>query len=94
MARDRIWEELDAALTWHPDDVNQVTSGTCNTCIQTEYKFTGIASHASGSPEFGRSALDAVELMNVGVQFLREHMPQEARNILRHHRCQAATPRT
>ena len=79
MARDRIWEELDAALTWHPDDVNQVTSGTCNTCIQTEYKFTGIASHASGSPEFGRSALDAVELMNVGVQFLREHMPQEAR---------------
>ena len=76
MARDRIWEELDAALTWHPDDVNQVT---CNTCIQTEYKFTGIASHASGSPEFGRSALDAVELMNVGVQFLREHMPQEAR---------------
>ena len=66
-------------MTWHPDDVNQVTSGTCNTCIQTEYKFTGIASHASGSPEFGRSALDAVELMNVGVQFLREHMPQEAR---------------
>ena len=79
MARDRIWEELDAALTWHPGSVNQVTSGTCNTCIQTEYKFTGIASHASGSPELGRSALDAVELMNVGVQFLREHMPQSAR---------------
>ncbi len=69
----------DAALTWHPGSVNQVTSGTCNTCIQTEYKFTGIASHASGSPELGRSALDAVELMNVGVQFLREHMPQSAR---------------
>ena len=79
MARDRIWEELDAALTWHPGSVNQVTSGTCNTCIQTEYKFTGIASHAAGSPELGRSALDAVELMNVGVQFLREHMPQSAR---------------
>ena len=79
MARDRIWKELDAALTWHPGSVNQVTSGTCNTCIQTEYKFTGIASHASGSPELGRSALDAVELMNVGVQFLREHMPQSAR---------------
>ena len=62
-----------------PGSVNQVTSGTCNTCIQTEYKFTGIASHASGSPELGRSALDAVELMNVGVQFLREHMPQSAR---------------
>lgn len=79
MARDGIWKELDAALTWHPDDVNQVVSGTCNTCIQTEYYFTGIASHAAGSPEFGRSALDAVELMNVGVQFLREHMPNGAR---------------
>lgn len=79
MARDRIWQELDAALTWHPDDVNQVVSGTCNTCIQTEYQFIGIASHASGDPELGRSALDAVELMNVGVQFLREHMPDSAR---------------
>ena len=79
MARDRIWKELDAALTWHPSSVNQVTSGTCNTCIQVEYKFTGVASHASGAPELGRSALDAVELMNVGVQFLREHMPDSAR---------------
>lgn len=79
MARDRIWKELDAALTWHPSSVNQVTSGTCNTCIQVEYKFTGVASHASGAPELGRSALDALELMNVGVQFLREHMPDSAR---------------
>lgn len=79
MARDGVFKECDAALTWHPADVNQVTSGSCNTCIQTEYKFTGIASHASGSPELGRSALDAVELMNIGVQFLREHMPDQAR---------------
>lgn len=79
MSRDRIFEELDAALTWHPDDVSQVSSGTCNSCIQTEYKFTGIASHAAGAPELGRSALDAVELMNIGVQFLREHMPDVAR---------------
>ena len=79
MARDNIWPELDAALTWHPGSVNQVTSGTCNTCIQVEYKFTGVASHAAGAPELGRSALDAVELMNVGVQFLREHMPDSAR---------------
>ncbi len=79
MARDGIFGECDAALTWHPGNVNQVTSGTCNTCIQTEYKFTGVASHAAGAPEFGRSALDAVELMNIGVQFLREHMPDTAR---------------
>lgn len=78
MARDGIWKDLDCALTWHPGDCNQVTSGTCNTCIQTEYAFKGLASHASLA-EYGRSALDAVELMNIGVQFLREHMPPEAR---------------
>lgn len=79
MARDGVFAECDAALTWHPDKVNQVTTGTCNTCIQTEYKFTGVASHAAGAPDKGRSALDAVELMNIGVQFLREHMPDSAR---------------
>ena len=79
MARDGVFAECDAALTWHPNSVNQVTSGTCNTCIQTEYKFTGIASHAAGAPDKGRSALDAVELMNIGVQFLREHMPDGCR---------------
>ncbi|MBR0306820.1 MAG: amidohydrolase, partial [Lachnospiraceae bacterium] len=73
MARDGVFKECDAALTWHPGNTNQVTSGTCNTCIQTEYKFTGVASHAAGAPEKGRSALDAVEIMNIGVQFLREH---------------------
>ena len=79
MARDGKFAECDAALTWHPGNVNQVTSGTCNTCIQTEYKFTGVASHAAGAPDKGRSALDAVELMNIGVQFLREHMPDGSR---------------
>ena len=79
MARDGVFKECDAAITWHPGTENQVTSGTCNTCIQTEYKFTGVASHAAGAPEQGRSALDAVELMNIGVQFLREHMPDTAR---------------
>ena len=79
MARDGLWKELDAALTWHPEDVNEVATGSSNSCIQTQYKFTGIASHASGAPEMGRSALDAVELMNIGVQFLREHMSDKAR---------------
>ncbi len=79
MARERIFEECDAAITWHPGSVNQVSSGTCNSCIQTEYKFTGVAAHAAGNPDKGRSALDAVELMNIGVQFLREHMSDSAR---------------
>lgn len=79
MARERMWEKLDAALTWHPESVNEVRTGTNNSCIQVLYKFKGIASHAAGSPELGRSALDAVELMNIGVQFLREHMSDDCR---------------
>ena len=68
MAREKRWYGLDAALTWHPEDVNEVVTGSSNSCIQTQYKFTGVAAHAAGDPERGRSALDAVELMNVGVQ--------------------------
>ncbi|MDO4267727.1 MAG: M20 family metallopeptidase [Eubacteriales bacterium] len=79
MARDGVWKDLDAALTWHPEDVNEVATGSSNSCIQVQYKFTGVASHAAGAPEKGRSALDAVELMNIGVQFLREHMSDKAR---------------
>lgn len=79
MARDGLWKSLDAALTWHPEDVNEVNTGSSNSCIQTQYKFSGVASHAAGAPEKGRSALDAVELMNIGVQFLREHTSDKAR---------------
>lgn len=78
-ARDGLWKNIDAALTWHPDDANQVVVGTTNACIQVQYSFHGVASHASAAPEYGRSALDAVELMNIGVQFLREHMSDKAR---------------
>ncbi len=79
MARDGVWKKLDAALTWHPADCNEVVTGSSNSCIQVQYTFHGIASHASGAPDKGRSALDAVELMNIGVQFLREHMSDRAR---------------
>lgn len=79
MARDNLWRTLDAALTWHPEDSNEVITGSSNSCIQVQYHFEGVASHAAGSPERGRSALDAVELMNIGVQFLREHMSDKAR---------------
>ena len=79
MARDQLWRGLDAALTWHPEDRNEVSTGSSNSCIQVQYQFHGVASHAAGSPERGRSALDAVELMNIGVQFLREHMSSKAR---------------
>ena len=79
LAREGLWTELDAALCWHPADANLVRSGTNNSSIQVLYRFTGIASHAAQAPEAGRSALDAVELMNIGVQFLREHMDSSCR---------------
>lgn len=79
MAREKVWEKLDAAFCWHPADVNQVKTGTNNSSIQVLYKFKGAAAHAASCPELGRSALDAVELMNVGVQFLREHMTDDCR---------------
>lgn len=79
MAREKLWYGLDAALTWHPDDCNEAATGSSNACIQVQYIFHGVAAHAAGSPERGRSALDAVTLMNVGVQFLREHMEPQAR---------------
>ena len=76
MARDGMFRDLDAALCWHPGDTNEVTTGSNAASIQMEFSFTGTASHAAGDPEHGRSALDAAELMNIGVQFLREHMPK------------------
>ena len=76
MARDGMFRDLDAALCWHPGDVNEVTTGSNAASIQMEYTFTGVAAHAAGDPEHGRSALDGAELMNIGVQFLREHMPK------------------
>lgn len=79
MAREGLWKQLDAALCWHPGDINQVRTGTNNSCIQVLYKFSGVAAHAAGDPYNGRSALDAVELMNIGVQFLREHMTDDCR---------------
>ena len=79
MAREGLWKMLDAALCWHPSDANQTMTGTNNSCIQVLYRFSGIAAHAAGNPQHGRSALDAVELMNIGVQFLREHMTEDCR---------------
>lgn len=79
MARDGLWRGLDAALTWHPDCCNEVVTGSTNACIQVQYLFHGTASHAAGAPEKGRSALDAVTLMNLGTEFLREHIDGKCR---------------
>ena len=74
MARDGQFRDLDAAITWHPGDTNEIMVGSNAASIQMVYSFTGVAAHAAGDPWNGRSALDAAELMNIGVQYLREHM--------------------
>ncbi len=79
MAREGAFKDLDCALTWHPGEVNAVYTDASLANIQVLYRFRGISSHAAGAPEMGRSALDALELMNIGTNFLREHMIQEAR---------------
>ena len=79
MAREGVFNGIDLALCWHPNTVNGVMTGSSNANFQVLYKFKGVSAHAAGDPHLGRSALDAVELMNVGMQFLREHMVDQAR---------------
>lgn len=74
MAREGIFDDLDCALTWHPSSINAIGTGSSQANVQAYFHFHGVASHAAGSPHLGRSALDAVELMNVAVNYLREHM--------------------
>ncbi|MBS0292053.1 MAG: amidohydrolase [Proteobacteria bacterium] len=79
MARAGVFDDVDVALTWHPASFTGVFSQSTLANIQAKFIFHGKASHAAHSPHLGRSALDAVELMNVGVNYLREHMPPSAR---------------
>lgn len=79
MAREGAFDELDLALTWHPGEMNSVAQYTSLANIQVLYKFYGKSAHAAGNPQDGRSALDALELMNVGTNFLREHMNSDCR---------------
>lgn len=74
LARAGVFNELDVALTWHPAGGNAVLTGSFQANCQVYFRFKGISSHAAGAPHLGRSALDAIELMNVGVNYMREHM--------------------
>ena len=79
LARDGYFDDCDISLTWHPGIFNQVVTGSSQSCTAIYFKFKGIASHAASAPHLGRSALDAAELMNVGVNYLREHMEDSDR---------------
>lgn len=74
MARAGVFDDLDVALTWHPGGGNAVITGSMQANTQAYFRFTGVSAHAAGSPHLGRSALDAVELMDIGANYMREHM--------------------
>lgn len=79
MARVGAFDDLDIALSWHPMNTNVAVNEGFLSNNSIKYQFQGVSSHAAQSPEAGRSALDAVELMNTGAQYLREHVIDSAR---------------
>ncbi len=79
MLLDGQFDDLDVCLHWHPAAKTGVWAGSSKAAASVKFTFHGVAAHAAGSPDKGRSALDAVELMNVGVNFMREHIKEDAR---------------
>ncbi|MGC1574594.1 MAG: M20 family metallopeptidase [Beijerinckiaceae bacterium] len=79
MVRAGAFDDVDLAISWHPAAFTGVNRPFSLACAEIEFTFHGRASHAAAAPHLGRSALDAVELMNVGVNYMREHMPSTAR---------------
>lgn len=79
MVRAGLFNDVDVALHWHPADRNTVLNAGTLANKSAKFRFHGIASHAAGAPERGRSALDGVEAMNHMVNLMREHVPSDAR---------------
>lgn len=79
MVRDGAFDDVDIAISWHPACFSGVNEPLSLANTRVDFTFTGRAAHAASSPHLGRSALDAVELMSVGVNYMREHMPSDAR---------------
>jgi len=79
MVRSGAFADVDIAITWHPAAITRVDEALSLANTRMDFTFHGRASHAAAAPHLGRSALDAVELMNVGVNYLREHVPADSR---------------
>ena len=79
MVRAGAFSDADVAISWHPSSFWEVTPPLSLANTRADFTFNGRASHAAAAPHLGRSALDAVELMSVGVNYMREHMPSDAR---------------
>jgi aminobenzoyl-glutamate utilization protein B len=79
MVRAGLFNNVDAVIHWHPGNENGVTMTSALANSSAKFRFYGLSAHAAGSPENGRSSLDAVESMNYMVNLMREHVPQETR---------------
>ena len=79
LVRAGLFKDVSAVLHWHPADANSVSVGKSMANISGKFRFHGVSAHAAASPEMGRSALDGVEVMDVAVNFMREHVPSSTR---------------
>ena len=79
MARAGLFDDLDAAFNFHPMYANAAMKGSMVGVTSSKFRFHGKSAHAGAAPHLGRSALDGVELMNVGVNYLREHVTGDVR---------------
>jgi len=79
MLREGVFKGVDTLLSWHALDKTMATWDYSKAMVSVKFKFEGLPSHASVSPHQGKSALDAVELMSVGVNFMREHVTEDTR---------------
>jgi aminobenzoyl-glutamate utilization protein B len=79
MLRDGLFDDVDAVLSWHASDRTGASYSYSKAVLGARFTFKGLPAHASVSPHLGKSALDALELMNIGANYLREHVPQDTR---------------
>lgn len=70
---------VDALVSWHPDWLNAPNKGSCLAVDSFDIAFSGESAHAAAAPEAGRSALDGVQLLGTGIEYMREHVPDPVR---------------
>ncbi len=79
MVRAGAFRDCDVVLTWHPGNQNRASRRSSLANISAKFRFYGKPAHAAASPDMGRSALDAIMVMNVAAEMLREHVPEATR---------------
>lgn len=79
MLREGVFKGVDTILSWHAGGTTAASWDFSKAIVSAKFRFDGLAAHASTSPHQGRSALDAVELMNIGVNYMREHVKEDTR---------------